>query len=284
MEKAKNPILNQPRPFITIVTVDTSLPDETTSKKFSLQSGCSKTTETIILNVLGNKDSFTYSSTYSVDQRALVNPLRQQGLDTAKSTWVWFLDRDCDVSMAMVHRTAGTTLAENKDKTLIGGLYSSTTQQNIWQRSYNRMCNVWSLYNQIPIAGNMLIQKDHLPKDFSWKNIPFGNEETYLVQQVRENNLYMTIDQDLKVFHKNNKTFFSLLGTAWHHSKARSHNKISHQPKTYTFFRILKTQMKESLPETLIALSYFSLVRFFQIIPNKKAQRSWKSARDSSSQ
>lgn len=208
-----------------------------------------------------------------------VNRLRQLAIDSSKTEWIWLVDRDCHPDLTQT-KNALSLISQKTDQGLvfIGGLYQSDSTQGLFARSYNHMCNLWSLYHQTPLAGNLLIHKKHLPRFFSLSSIPFSSEEQFISRFANNNRLKVKICPDLKVLHLNEKSLKSWLKTCMQQSAHRQTKKLKGKFRKDPLDYFLKSIQSDPLA-VILALFYFALGRFFGFFQIKrKESQSFQSA------
>lgn len=191
-----------------------------------------------------------------------VNHLRNQGLMEAKAPWVWMIDSDVTFCPKVLEEIFGLIHSEQMDQHgLIGGLYQSSSSDPIFDRGYNRLCNLWSQAHQTPLAGNVLVSRKILDASFSLASAPFGSEEHHLKAQALKRGLKVSVF-DFKLSHCPKKNLKSLLASC------RTQSRLAERHKTpwrkYLF--LLGKSAKQAPLETLFSILYLMMSRAFVLL------------------
>lgn len=185
-----------------------------------------------------------------------VNPLRSAALKEIETSWVWMVDCDVIITQASLNKVMelinGSKLS---DYGLIGGLYETGARQTFIEKSYNRLCNLWSKSRKIPLAGNMLISKKILTDGFSLADIPLGQEEYHLTDWCIKKGLKVDV-LDFPLPHLNKKDISSFI--------ARCFSQVTFKPNKESipwrnYFSELKSSFQKAPGQTLMVTLYLAL-------------------------
>lgn len=170
--------------------------------------------------------------------------------------WIWLIDADVTPTKSSILKALDLIESVNPEVTpIIGGFYLNDPNANIFEKSYNHLCNIWSSSNKIALAGNVLIHKSLFNNLESTRSSPFGQEEKALNLQLNHLNKQFLLTDQVSLPHLNKKNFFSFLKTAWQQGKV-------HNSQNRPIFGYLKNLIKHFKPhplETLLTLTYLGL-------------------------
>ncbi len=191
-----------------------------------------------------------------------VNPLRHRLLMKCQTEWAWLMDADVVPTKELILNVQSLLGTSPKNLVLIGGLYGNSKNASLMERSYNRLCNLWSQANDVPLAGNLLIHKsvfyDHPSR---LDQVPFGMEEYHLVNHARQLEYKIQV-LDFKIEHRNGKNFHQFF------ERARSQIHLEKQKLTIPFLsyalKLLRSFTQAPL-ETLVVLLYLAMYASFSI-------------------
>ena len=140
-----------------------------------------------------------------------INSARLKAINRCETEWIWLVDADV-IPANEFYVSLRKIIEGNKTRKFIGAEYESIPSQSLWEKSYNRMCNLWSESHQIPLAGNMILHKSLVPAIQDLKDCAFGTEEYYL-KRVSSERGHQTRILKLKLVHKNGKNLKTLFAT-----------------------------------------------------------------------
>lgn len=184
--------------------------------------------------------------------RTDINSERLKAVEQCETEWVWLVDADV-VPTENFYVSLAERLKNLDSKKMFGGLYGSLASQSIWEKSYNRICNLWSLAHQTPLAGNLIFHKSLIPKISGLSRLPFGAEEHHLRKIASEQGAEIEI-LPFRLPHLNGKSLRALAFTC----RDQAQLQTPPAPKR-KYFRLLKSSFLESPAETAIAIAYFSM-------------------------
>ena len=194
--------------------------------------------------VLVEKPNVTPSSPFEI------NSERLKAIEESKTEWIWMVDADV-VPTEKFYVSLEARLRNSKAPKFCGGLYESLSFQSVWERSYNRVCNLWSQAHQTPLGGNFILHRSLVPQIQDLKSRAFGAEE-YFLKQIADEHGIKTEILPLKLPHLNGKSLQTLISTC----KGQAVQEKPSIPRK-NYFRLLLNSFGEAPLETTVAAVYF---------------------------
>lgn len=185
-----------------------------------------------------------------------------------KSSLALFLDEDCElISPFYLQELRRLVMKANVPALAIGGNYESTLQQNILQKAYNFVTQIWTMKNSDPsilfLGGHFAIYQESIERQNLFdKEALFGGEEISLFQNLKLQKFVIQWRPALKVIHHPSPSLKHFFQRAWQHSKASAHPIALNKEYLRSLWQLIKTTR---LHVVIISSTYLSLVYFFRL-------------------
>lgn len=187
-----------------------------------------------------------------------------------------FLDEDCEVlSPFYFEQVRHQLLKQNPQnneapnlRIAVGGIYISSSDQSLTQKSYNFVTQLWTLRNShssvLFLGGHFALYQPISEKQKIFDvDAGFGGEEFSLLKNLRNQNFKIQWAPELKVIHHPSPSWSHFFKRAYLHSKNQAHPAQVQRSYWAVFRSALK---KQSLAVALTGISYLFLVYFFRLL------------------
>lgn len=185
------------------------------------------------------------------DPTKWVNKYRFEGIDE-NSEWIWLIDADVMPTQETIMKALKLISPLNhKTHPVIGGFYLNAPHSGFLEKCYNRLCNLWSRSNQIPLAGNIIIHKNFFSNLKPLEGCHFGQEEWVIKGALKNLGLQVFFSDEISLPHYNKKNIKFFFQTAMSQGRVRAHSKRSLSKYSYQLLKDFLTHPIESIFVTL---------------------------------